>query len=57
MELTVELTKKDYAALRRYAVFRLRKVWLVYLLLGAYVAWTSFPGAADPQAAIEPGSL
>jgi hypothetical protein len=48
MELTAELTKKDYAAFQRYAMFRLRKLWVVFLLLGAYVAWTSFPGA-DPE--------
>jgi hypothetical protein len=48
MELTADLTKKDYAAFRRYAMFRFRKVWLVYVLLGVYVGWTSFPGA-DPE--------
>jgi hypothetical protein len=29
----------------------MRKLWLLYLLLGAYVAWTLFPGA-DPEAGL-----
>jgi hypothetical protein len=43
VQFSAELTKKDYAALRRYALFRHRRIWVVYLAVGVYVAWTSFP--------------
>ncbi len=43
MQLSANLTKKDYSAFRRYAMFRLRKTWLIYLPLVAFVAWSSFP--------------
>lgn len=48
MELSADLTKEDYAAFRRYAMFRLRKVWVIYVLVGICVGWASFPGA-DPE--------
>jgi hypothetical protein len=43
MQLSVDLTKADYAAFRRFALFRHRKIWLVYVAVGVFVAWTSFP--------------
>lgn len=43
MQLTVDLTKADYAAFRRFALFRHRKIWLIYVAVGVFVAWTSFP--------------
>ena len=42
MELKVHLTKNDYSAFRRFAMFKLRKTWLMFLPLVAFVAWTSF---------------
>lgn len=32
MELTADLTRNDYAAFRRYAMFRFRKVWLAVII-------------------------
>ena len=46
MELTADLTNNDYAAFRRYAMFRFRKVWLFYAFVGIFVGWISFSG--DP---------
>jgi len=43
MQLTVQLTKSDYSKFRRFAGFRLRKTWLMYIPFVALVAWTAFP--------------
>jgi hypothetical protein len=43
MQLAVQLTKSDYSKFRRFARFRLRKTWLVYIPFAALVAWTAFP--------------
>jgi hypothetical protein len=51
IELAADLTKSDYAAFRRFAMFRFRKIWLIYVLVGGFVAWTSYPGA-DPEAGL-----
>lgn len=43
MQLQSQLTKADYAKWRRFAMFRIRKTWLVYFLLVPIFAWEVFP--------------
>jgi hypothetical protein len=44
MQFHAELTDSDYSKFRSYAVLRIRKVWVVYVLAGLFLAWEVFPG-------------
>ncbi len=43
MQVKAQLTKQDYSKLRRFAIVRIRKVWLIYLPMAALFAWVAFP--------------
>lgn len=43
MELKAYLTKGDYTALRRFAMLRLRKTWLLFIPCAALFGWVCFP--------------
>lgn len=43
MQVQAQLTKADYANWRRFAMFRIRKTWLVFIALAPIFAWEVFP--------------
>jgi hypothetical protein len=43
MQLHAQLTKADYSKFRRYAMFRIRKTWLMFVLIAPIFAWEVFP--------------
>jgi uncharacterized membrane protein len=43
MQLHAQLTKADYSKFRRYAMFRLRKTWLMFVGFALVFAWQMFP--------------
>jgi hypothetical protein len=47
MQLKTSLASGDYAAFRRFAMFRLRKAWLLYIPLMIFVGWTTYPRGAN----------
>jgi hypothetical protein len=43
MQLQAQLTKTDYSKFRRYAIFRVRKTWLMFVVFVPLFAWEVFP--------------
>jgi len=43
MQVKANLTKQDYSKFRRFAIVRIRKVWLMFIPMAALLAWVSFP--------------
>ena len=43
MQAQANLTKADYSKFRRYATFRLRKAWLLFVAFAPIFAWEIFP--------------
>src|SRR5579859_6948504 len=43
MQIQSELIESDYSKLRSYYIFRVRKIWVLFLLCGLFLAWQIFP--------------
>ncbi len=43
MQIQSQLTENDYAKFRVYYMFRIRKIWAVFVLVGLVLAWEIFP--------------
>ena len=43
MQIQAHLTKADYSKFRRYAMFRVRKSWLLFVVFAPLFAWEVFP--------------
>jgi hypothetical protein len=44
IEIKANLEKPDYTKFRLFSIFRLRKMWLVYVVFVALSCWLFFPG-------------
>jgi hypothetical protein len=43
MQIQAQLTKSDYSKFRRYALYRIRKAWLIYVVAALIFTWEIFP--------------
>jgi len=51
MQVQAHLTETDYSKFRRYALFRIRKSWLLLVAFVPIFAWEIFPkGHTDVEA-------